>query len=148
MYNSRYLNEAAVDATRDNLNIVKMFGFLGLVAMGLTATGLFTLVSLNILRRMKEIGVRKVLGASIANIAGIINRSFIIILVVSAIVGGALGKVLAEWLMANIWNYYLSPSVVTIVISAGVMFVIAIVTVGFKVFNAARMNPVNTLRDE
>jgi putative ABC transport system permease protein len=45
-----------------------MFGFMGVITLLLSATGLFTLVSLNIIKRMKKIGVRKVLGASVANI--------------------------------------------------------------------------------
>ena len=97
---------------------------------------------------MKEIGVRKALGASIANIAGIINRSFVIILVVAAILGGALGQFLSGLLMSSIWKYYQSPTIATVIFSASLLFVIAIFTVGFKVYNAARMNPVNTLRDE
>ncbi len=148
MYNARYLNEAALNATRDNINIVKMFAFLGFVALGLTATGLFTLVSLNILRRMKEIGVRKTLGASIGNIAAIINKEFAVILIIAAILGSIGGKYLAGWLMSSIWKYYMAPNTLTLIISSGLLFVIATLTVGFKVYNAARMNPVNTLRDE
>ena len=125
-----------------------MFGFLGVVALVLTATGLFTLVSLNILRRMKEIGVRKALGASVGNIARIINTEFAIILIIAAGLGSVGGKFLSAWLMANIWEYYLSPDIMTLLISASAMFVIAILTVGFKIYNAANMNPVNTLRDE
>ena len=51
-----------------NINIMYMYAFLGAVAMALSATGLFTLVSLNVIKRTKEIGVRKVLGASVLTI--------------------------------------------------------------------------------
>ncbi len=60
------MDEEQQEAIAVNNNIVKMFTFLGVVAMLLSATGLFTLVSLSIIKRMKEIEVRKVLGASIS----------------------------------------------------------------------------------
>lgn len=148
LYNGRYLYEEMKEAFTVNDNIVKMFVFLGIVAMILSATGLFTLVSLNIIKKMKEIGVRKVLGASIANITRIINTEFVIILLISSVLGCALGYFLVDLLMGSIWDYYQSTTTVTFVVSIVVMFVISAVTIGYKVFSAASMNPVNTLRDE
>ena len=84
LYNGRMLVSDLQQVNEVNLNIMYMYVFLGLVAMILSVTGLFTLVSLNIIRRMKEIGVRKILGASVANITRIINTEFIIILTLAA----------------------------------------------------------------
>jgi ABC-type antimicrobial peptide transport system permease subunit len=122
--------------------------FLGIVAMILSATGLFTLVSLNIIKKMKEIGVRKVLGASIVNITRIINTEFIIILLISSVLGCALGYFMVDLLMDSIWDYYQSTTTITFIVSVIVMFTISAITIGYKVFSAASMNPVNTLRDE
>src|SRR5690606_1267375 len=82
MYNGRILQEGMAEAATVNSNILKMFVFLGAVALILSGTGLFALVSLNIIRKMKEIGVRKVLGASVSNITRIINTEFVIILAI------------------------------------------------------------------
>jgi ABC-type antimicrobial peptide transport system permease subunit len=148
LYNGRYLNEVMVEATEVNNNIVKMFIFLGLVAMFLSATGLFTLVSLNIIKRMKEIGVRKVLGASVSNITRIINTEFVIMLLISAVLGSAMSFFAVEALMDSIWDYYQTPGSLTFVFSVVFIFVISAVVIGYKVFNAATTNPVNTLRAE
>ena len=148
LYNGRYLYEEMKEAFTVNDNIVKMFVFLGIVAMILSATGLFTLVSLNIIRKMKEIGVRKVLGASIVNITRIINTEFVIILLVASVLGCALGYFMVDLLMDSIWDYYQSTTTITFIVSVIVMFTISAVTIGYKVFSAASMNPVNTLRDE
>jgi putative ABC transport system permease protein len=148
LYNGRIINEGMVESASVNNNIVKMFVFLGLVALILSATGLFTLVSLNIIKRMKEIGVRKVLGASIANITRIINTQFIIILSLAAIVGCLGSYFLVDMLMGSIWKYYQSATIVTFIFSVALMFLISIVAIGSKVFSAASMNPVNTLRTE
>jgi putative ABC transport system permease protein len=148
LYNGWFMNDTMVEATTVNNNIVKMFLFLGIVALALSATGLFTLVSLNIIKKMKEIGVRKVLGASIANITRIVNTEFIIILAIASMLGCAAGYFLVNALMDSIWDYYQSTTSVTFVFSVMVMFFISAMAIGYKVFSAASKNPVNTKRVE
>jgi putative ABC transport system permease protein len=114
----------------------------------MSITGLYTLVSLNILKRMKEIGVRKVLGATLQNIAGVINFEFSIILMIAAVLGSAAGYFLTDMLMGSVWKYYLRINFVVIGISVFMMLFAAALVVGFKTFSTASMNPVNTLRDE
>jgi putative ABC transport system permease protein len=148
LYNGRLINEGMVEATTVNTNIVKMFAFLGVVALVLSATGLFTLVSLNIIKRMKEIGVRKVLGASIANITRIINTQFVIMLVIASVLGSVGAYFAVDLLMSGIWKYYQGTTSTTLVVSVLLMFFISAIAIGYKVFSAASMNPVNTLRTE
>jgi putative ABC transport system permease protein len=148
LYTGRYLNEEMKESLTVNDNIVKMFAFLGIVAMVLSVTGLFTLVSLNIIRKMKEIGVRKVMGASVGNIARIINTEFAIILLIASAAGCWLGSLLVDMLMSSIWKYYLPAGSYTFVISVVLMFMLSALAIGYKVFSAASMNPVSTLRDE
>jgi len=148
LYNGRMLIVDLQEAEEVNTNLVKMFVFLGVIAMLLSATGLFSLVSLNIIKRMKEIGVRKVLGASITNITRIINTEFVIILLIASILGSALSYLMADWLMGTIWRYYQGTTPFAFIVSVVVMFFISASTIGYKVFSAASMNPVNTLRSE
>ena len=110
--------------------------------------GLFTLVSLNIEKKMKEIGVRKVLGASVANIAGVINLEFIINLGIATVIGGTFGYLVANWLMDSIWEYYLKLSLISLSISVAAMIAIAVLAVGQKTIYTALLNPTKTLRDE
>jgi putative ABC transport system permease protein len=148
LYNGRFLDEIMIEATTVNDNIVKMFVFLGIVALALSATGLYSLVSLNIIKRMKEIGVRKVLGASVSNISRIINTEFVIILLVASVIGSGLSYLAVDGLMDSIWDYYESPTVLTFVLSIALLFFISGLTIAYKVLSAARVNPVNTLRTE
>ena len=148
LYNGRYLNESMAEATTVNNNIVKMFVFFGIVAMLMSATGLFSLVSLNIIKKMKEIGVRKVLGASVSNITRIINTEFVIILLIASLIGSAMSFYAVDALMDSIWDYYQSTTSITFIISIVALFLVSALAIGYKVFSAASMNPVNTLRDE
>lgn len=148
LYNGRMMDEEIVEANTVNNNIVKMFVFLGVVALILSATGLFTLVSLNIIKRMKEIGVRKVLGASMANISRVINTEFAIILIIACVLGGYLGAWLSAMLMQSIWDYYKTASMMTIFSSAGILLLISALSVAGKIYHTVRLNPSNVLRDE
>jgi putative ABC transport system permease protein len=148
LYTGNYVNANLVRAYTVNNNIVKMFVFLGIVALLLSATGLFTLVSLNIIKKMKEIGVRKVLGASVANITRIINTEFMVILGIASVLGCALSYFAVDALMGSIWDYYEATGTITFVVSVSLMLAVSAITIGSKVLSAASMNPVNTLRDE
>jgi putative ABC transport system permease protein len=147
-FSSQYMDQSIIRANQVNVNIVKMFVFLGAVALMLSVTGLFTLVSLNIIRKMKEIGVRKVLGASIANISRVINLQFSIILIASCLLGGFLGQLMAELLMGSIWDFYKQTTILTMTASSLIMLLASALTVSFKTYNTAKMNPVHVLRDE
>ena len=146
--NIRYMDEEMVEANTVSNNIVKMFLFLGVVALLLSATGLFTLVSLNIIKKMKEIGVRKVLGASSANITRVINTQFVIILSIACLLGAFAGAWMSEMLMSSIWDYYQKATLTTLVISAAILLVSSAISIGYKVYNTTRLNPATVLRDE
>ena len=148
IYFSEFMDEEMAEATLVNKNIVKLFVFLGLVATLLSASGLFTMVSLNIIKRMKEIGVRKVLGASIGNIAKKLNTQFAIILVLAAILASVATYFLLDMLMGSIWEYYQNANLITFLSGTLLIFLVASMTVGYKVYSAAATNPVSTLRDE
>jgi cell division protein FtsX len=148
LYNGSMLVESTDEADEVNTNLVTMYTFLGVIALMLSATGLFTLVSLNIIKRTKEIGVRKVLGASIGNITRIINTEFFVILLLASVAGSVLSYFAVDLLMDSIWDYYLATTPLTFIVSIVVMFTVSALVVGFKVFSAASMNPVSTLRDE
>ena len=131
-----------------NKNIVIMFTFLGGLAMILSSIGLFTLVSLNVLKRVKEIGVRKVLGAKISNIILLLNKPFVLILLVAAVLGSALAYFAVDALMASIFFYYQAITVVSIAIPLVIFFLIALMTSSGRVLSAAVKNPVDSLRYE
>jgi ABC-type antimicrobial peptide transport system permease subunit len=148
MYDGNYMDEEMVEADTVNNNLVKMFVFLGIVALMLSATGLFTMVSLNIIKKMKEIGVRKVLGASVGNLTRVINQKFIIILLIASVFGAALGWFMSAALMDSIWDYYQEVTVTSMVISTVILFVASALSIGYKIYKTTRLNPALVLRDE
>jgi len=148
LYNGHYMDEEIVESNTVNNNIVIMFVFLGIVALMLSATGLFTLVSLNIIKKMKEIGVRKVLGATMGNISKVINKEFVIILLIASVLGSFAGSWMSGMLMDSIWDYYQTATITTLVYSTSILFVACVLSIGYKVYSTTRLNPANVLRDE
>jgi ABC-type antimicrobial peptide transport system permease subunit len=148
LYSGQFIDQKLQETNEINRNVSIMFGFLGFFAALMTGIGLYTLVSLNIVKKMKEIGVRKVLGASVANIAGVINLEFIVNLAIATVIGGALGYLGANWLMDAIWEYYLKMNLLTLSLSVAAMLAIAVLAVGYKTITTASLNPTKTLRDE
>jgi len=143
-----FLEEEKAESAEVNHNIKIMFVFLGSIAVILSAIGLFSLVSLNLLKRMKEIGVRRVLGASVGNLSLKVSKEFIIILSIAAILGSIAGYYMAEMLMASIWTYYVPIRPGVFVVSIVLLFAISALTIGGKVVKAASVNPAEVLKDE
>lgn len=144
----RLMDEVTVNANNVNNNILTMFIFTGIVALFLSSAGLFTLVSLSIIKKMKEIGVRKVFGASAGNLSRVINGEFFAVLTIAAVLGAAAGGWMSRMLMGSIWAYYQSPTGWTIIGSVAVILAVAVATVGYKILQTVRLNPANVLRDE
>lgn len=148
VYSPRYLNEGVMEANMVNNNILIMFFFQGVVALLLSITGLYTLVSLNIIKRMKEIGVRKVLGASVFTLARMINSRFLLILVLACAGGSFVGMSMADVLMGSIWEHHQSPTILTAVVSCVALFIACILSVCVKTYQTANVNPADILRNE
>jgi len=131
-----------------NINILTMFLFLAVIAVVLSAIGLFTLVSINIQSRIKEIGIRKVLGASVIRITALINRPFLIVVGIASVLGAGSGVYLAGGLMGTIWTYHVTPSIISGLIPVMIILIVALSSISGKVVKAAKRNPVDSLRYE
>ncbi|MBV6645092.1 MAG: ABC transporter permease [Cyclobacteriaceae bacterium] len=147
-FNGDYQDEFIRDAERVNENIVTMFSFIGVLALLLSTIGLFTLVSLNILKRVKEIGVRKVLGATIPHILGIMNRQFVWIMMIAAILGSGLSFLAIDLLMASVFAYYKAISFFTLALPLSLLLFVAFSVSSGRIWSAAMRNPVDSLRYE
>ena len=105
------------------------------------------MVSLNIIKKLKELGIRKVLGASAFNIAHKINKEFLIILGIASILGSIAAYYLVDALLASVYNQYLDIGAISFIGGILLMFLLCGGTIGYKVYAAAIENPVKALKD-
>ena len=109
---------------------------------------MFNMVSLEIIKRTKEIGIRKIQGAPLHILMFIISRKFLIILVIASFLGCAGGYYMSKLLLDSIWDYFVDITPGTLLASAAIMIVATILTIVFKVVRASLKNPVDSLRYE
>ncbi len=147
-FNADFMNEALAGTDYVNKNITIMFQFLGLLALVLSSIGLYTLVSLNIIKRVKEIGVRKVLGASIKQILVLMNKQFFWLLLIFAMIGSVLSYLAIDALMASIFSVYQAISVFTVLAPFIVLMSVALLIASSRILRTATRNPVESLRYE
>ncbi|HET6253208.1 MAG TPA: ABC transporter permease [Puia sp.] len=127
--------------------IGKLAGFFTIFAIFISCLGLFGLASFVAEQRVKEIGVRKVLGASVATLWGLLSRDFVVLVGISFLFAAPLAyKVMHGWLLQ--YNYRVAISVWVFVAAMGVAMLITLLTVSWQALRAARANPVDSLKIE
>src|SRR5690606_21171794 len=147
-YDGFYQDEVLADGVQVSQSIRKMFAFVAVVTLLIAGTGLFALVSLNIARRTKEIGIRKVLGASTLHIGQLINRPFVALVAATTLAAAASGYYAFDLLLGAIYTYHVAVGPVPFAVAALLVLVLALLAVAGKVYRAASANPVHALRSE
>jgi putative ABC transport system permease protein len=112
----------------------------------ISCMGLFGLALFSASRRAKEIGIRKVMGATVAGVSLLLSREFLLLVVTAIVIASPLA-----WFLANSWLRdfgYRTAMDGWVLVEAGVAaLVLAVVTVGLQAFRVASVNPVDVLRD-
>jgi putative ABC transport system permease protein len=117
------------------------------LAIFIGCLGLFGLAAFMANQKTKEIGVRKVLGASVQSIVFLFSKEFVKLIIIGFLLAApAAWYIMNEYLSQFAYKITIGP--VIFVISLGVTFLIAMFTVGFKSFRAATVNPAQSLRSE
>jgi len=125
----------------------KLIWCAAVMAIVISSIGLLGLISLVTVQRTKEIGIRKVLGASIANITGMLSREFLILVTLSFVIASPIA-----WLLMHSWLQTFAFRIAihgwVFALTAAISILIALVTVSFQSVKAASANPVKSLRSE
>ncbi|QKJ29855.1 ABC transporter permease [Mucilaginibacter mali] len=124
-----------------------LFNIFSSLAIIIACLGLFGLISLTVQNRVKEIGIRKVLGASVLDIANLVSMDFIKLVVISFVIASPIG-----WYFMNKWlqdfAYRTSIDWWVFALACGITLFIAVATLSIRSVKAAITNPVNSLRNE
>lgn len=142
-----FLDEALNKTYESEEKLATVFKYFCGLAIFVASLGLFALASFSAERRLKEIGVRKVLGASEAGLVALMYKEFLILILISFIVASPLAYYFFnQWL--NGFAYRIDIGITTYLIAVTFITFIALITVGYQSINAARTNPVKVLRSE
>ena len=128
-------------------NLSKLVGYFALIAIFLSCIGLFSVASFMAIQRTREIGIRKVLGATVVSLVALLFRDFFRLVVIALLIASPLA-----WWMMNKWLHdfaYRIPLSWWIFALTGLLAIgITLLTVGLQGLRAARVNPAKSLRSE
>jgi putative ABC transport system permease protein len=138
LYQAQYISEQRVSV------ISKYFAALGII---ISCLGLFGLAAYNAAVRTKEISIRKVLGASVGNVMGMLSKDFVVLIIISMVIGFPL-----SWIAMNAWldgfAYRVSIGADVFIMAGISMIILALITVSYQSLRAALTNPVKSLGTE
>lgn len=125
----------------------KVFNTLAVLSIFISCLGLFGLSAFSAERRTKELGIRKVLGASVPGLVQLMNREFATLVIISACIGCPAGwYLMTKWLES--YAYHVDVGMITLLVAAAVCLLIAVVTVSYHSLRVAMTDPVKSLRYE
>ncbi len=126
----------------------QLLSAVAILSIILSCMGLFGLVSLNITFRIKEFSIRKVLGANTMNLTKVINRQFLVLLIIATILGVPLSFVAISGLMDTVYTYRMPDSPLPYVLATVLLFITSIATISSLILKVLRNSPADTLRSE
>jgi len=132
---------------RSETRLGKIFRNLAGLAIFIACLGLFGLISFIARQRTKEIGIRKVLGASVSNIVFLLSREFLILIGIATIIAWpVVFYSMNKWLQNFAYRITIGASI--LILAVIVTIILALITVSFKAIKAATANPIKSLRYE
>ncbi len=142
-----FVNDDFASQYESETRLSKVFLNFAIIAIVVACLGLFGLTAFSARQRSKEIGVRKVLGASVGSVVTLIARDFLLLVLLANLIAWPLA-----WLGMDYWlqefAYRINPGVGTFLLAGGAALLIALLTVSYQSIKAALANPVDALKYE
>lgn len=142
--NYRFLDEDMYQEYANDERWATIVNYSSLFAIFIACLGLFGLVTLTVSSRIKEVGIRKVLGASVLQISSLFAKDFVKLVVIGVLIASPIA-----WYAMNEWlknfTYHISIGPIHFILATLIVLIIALATISFQTVKAGRTNPANTL---
>ena len=146
-FDFQFLDEAFEQQYRTDQRTGTIFRYFAILAIFISCLGIFGLAAFTAEQRTKEIGIRKVLGASVSGIVSLISREFVLLLTLANVIAWPIAYFLMKRMLDN-YAYRTSINVWIFLIAGLLAYSIALLTVSYQAFKAARTDPARALRYE
>jgi putative ABC transport system permease protein len=142
-----FLDETFDSQYKAEDRLAGLFGIFTAITIIIACLGLFALATFAAEQRLREIGIRKVLGASVGSIGALLSRDFLRPVLLAVVIASPVAWwIMHQWLQdfayRTAFSWWIFP------LAGGALLLVALGTVLFRVLGAARMSPVNNLRSE
>lgn len=143
----KFYDESILAMYKKEQNLYKLTNISTGIAIIISCLGLFGLATITAFQRSKEIGIRKVLGATVSGIVGMLSKDFVKMVILAILIASPI-----IWWACNKWLqdfvYRIELSWIPFVLGGLFALVAALLTVSYQAIKAAKTNPVDSLRDE
>lgn len=147
-FNAEFFDESIEEAYREFSTIIKIIGFLSILAISIASMGLFGMVVFITETRLKEIGIRKVMGATAVDLIYLLSRGFLMLLSISALIALPVTYIFFENFVLTKFPYHTPVQIAELFVGLVAVLLIAFMMIGSQTMRAARSNPVIVLKNE
>jgi putative ABC transport system permease protein len=128
--------------------LLKIIGFLGLLALTIAMLGMLGMVVYTSETRAKEVSIRKVMGATVPNLALLLSTDYLKLMLLAIVFAIPITAYLFQLILPKIQYYSVTLNVWDVLISTTVLIAIGLATITSQTYKTARTNPADTLRSE
>ncbi len=147
-FEAEFYEESIEEAYSEFSTMIKIIGFLSFLAISIASMGLFGMVVFTTETRLKEIGIRKVMGASSGSLIYLLSRGFLLLLSISALIALPVTYLFFEKFVLTNFPYHTPVQIAELFAGLLAVLLIAIAMIGSQTLKAARRNPVEVLKSE
>lgn len=147
VFEHRFLDESLADSYREESRFASLIGLFAGVAIFLSCFGLFGMIAFVVRQRTKEIGIRKVLGASVGSVVTLLSADFIKLIFVAILIASPIAYFFLNKWLAN-FAYRITIQWWIFAVAGLVAIIVALFTISFHSIKAALANPVKSLKTE
>jgi putative ABC transport system permease protein len=147
-FQAKFYDEEIEDAYSEFSAMIKIIGFLSFLAISIASMGLFGMVVFTTETRLKEISIRKVMGASSGNLVFLLSRGFLLLLSISAFIALPVTYFFFENVVLTNFPYHTPVQIAELFVGLLAVLLIAFIMIGSQTMRAARSNPAEVLKSE
>lgn len=147
-FEARFFDDEIEEAYSVYYSLIKICGFLGFLAITISCLGLLGMVVYATETRTKEVGVRKVMGASSSTIAMLLSKDYLKLMLIATVIATPLTYFFFDVLLFGEQSYPIAIGALEVIASILLLFVLGLTTILSQTVKASKANPVDTLRYE
>jgi ABC-type antimicrobial peptide transport system permease subunit len=147
LFDYSLFSESIMENYEEEANMMNLFQIFSGIAILIGCLGLYGLVAFLASQKTKEIGIRKVLGASVGQILNIFSKELLVLIVIAFLIAAPVSYYIMDYWLSD-FEYRININVWVFVIAIGFTLLVAGLTTGFRSVRAAKANPVDSLRSE
>jgi predicted lysophospholipase L1 biosynthesis ABC-type transport system permease subunit len=147
-FDAQFYDEAIEEAYSELSSMIKIIGFLSFLTISIASMGLFGMVVFTTETRLKEISIRKVMGASSGNLIYLLSQGFLVLLAISALIALPMTYLFFENVVLTKFPYHTPVQVVELFVGLLAVSLIAFIMIGSQTMKAAQSNPAEVLKSE